>query len=154
LITSATSVTTATIATNQQISIIEGLDLILSYFKALIWPRRISTKTTENSTLPVYNRDEALARLKQSNLKDCKICAYPFYVEWVPTTTKSKLGSALNNTLKNIKDKLAGAQEVDTIRRAVSIKQKIRPFHIFTMSFKNCMLRIPGSYNSGPINRS
>jgi hypothetical protein len=60
----------------------EGLGYLITHFNEPIWPRRISTRTTENSTIPVYSRDEAFARFKQANLLDCKICAYPFYVEW------------------------------------------------------------------------
>src|ERR687886_2238921 len=43
---------------------------------ASIWPRTISTKATEGKQILVYNKEEALARFKQSNYLDCRINAY------------------------------------------------------------------------------
>ena len=54
----------------------EGLDFTLSHFQEPIWPRAISTKTTECRQVLVNNRDVALARFKQSNYQDCRISAY------------------------------------------------------------------------------
>ena len=42
-----------------------------------IWPRTISTRTTEGRQLVVGSREEALARFAQSNWLDCRISAYP-----------------------------------------------------------------------------
>jgi Primase X len=53
-----------------------GLDFILRHFTAIGFPRRISTKTTENKQVEVNSRTEALARFKQANYFDCKINAY------------------------------------------------------------------------------
>lgn len=62
----------------------DGLDHLLSHFESEdpIWPRTISTKTTEGRQVVVFNRMEALARFRQANGLDCRINAYPSYVEW------------------------------------------------------------------------
>jgi hypothetical protein len=180
----------------------DGLNCILSHFpeKEAIWPRRISTKTTGNSTLAVYSKEEALARFKQANFLDCKICAYPYYVEWKginrqtpnlifidedESSFKSReaLDNGLTNTLKRINDKLPNAEPSilwsghgyhiylpvkafvleqenqfnkfeQPSRRFIQFAEqylsnkKSDPCHSFTMSFKNCMLRVPGSFNA------
>ena len=54
----------------------EGLDFILSHFQEPIWPRAISSKTTECRQILVDNRKEALARFKQANYLDCRVSAY------------------------------------------------------------------------------
>jgi hypothetical protein len=60
----------------------EGLDFLLGHFEAIsgscdIWPRTISTRTTQGKQILVYNREDALTRFKQANLLDCRISAYP-----------------------------------------------------------------------------
>ena len=60
----------------------QGLDYLLSHFEEPIWPRTISTKTTQGRQIVVFNRMEAFARFKQANGLDCRINAYPNYVEW------------------------------------------------------------------------
>ena len=56
----------------------EGLDFILKHFDFdFIWPRTISTKTTQGRQILVYNKVEAFARFKQANFLDCRISAYP-----------------------------------------------------------------------------
>src|SRR5919199_1085075 len=64
------------------VDIEEGLDFILGHFKEPGFPRTISTKTTEGRQIVVYGREEALARFKAANYLDCKINAYPRFVEW------------------------------------------------------------------------
>jgi hypothetical protein len=56
-----------------------GLDFILEHFEFqfFIWPRAISTKTTQGRQILVYNKEEAFARFKQANFLDCRISAYP-----------------------------------------------------------------------------
>jgi hypothetical protein len=66
----------------------DGLDFILGHFQDCLFPRTISTKTTEGRQVPVYNKEEALARFKQADYLDCKISAYPKYVEWQGLTDK------------------------------------------------------------------
>jgi Primase X len=56
----------------------EGLDYILSHFEGQrLWPRTISTKTTENRQVVVNSREEALTRFAQASFLDCRISAYP-----------------------------------------------------------------------------
>jgi hypothetical protein len=180
----------------------EGLDFILSHFKEPIFPRTISTRTTEGRQLLVYNKEEALARFKAADHLDCKISAYPKYVEWQGINRQApnvifidldvgkfekkilELDLVLNRTIQNIKDKLGNGSKPTIIwsghgyhiyqpveafvledesefarfeqpsRRLIQFAEQhlsnkqSDPCHSFTMSFKNCMLRIPGSYNS------
>lgn len=57
----------------------QGLDFILSHFQESLWPRAISTHLTEGRQILVFNKEEAVARFKQSNFLDCRISAYPSY---------------------------------------------------------------------------
>jgi Primase X len=110
---------------NVEIKIKLGLDFILEHFNEPVWPRTISTRTTEGRHVLVYNREEALARFKAANFLDCRISAYPSYVEFeginrqppdfifidldrsgFKTEKAHKL--ALSLTLKNIQEKLGG----------------------------------------------
>jgi hypothetical protein len=60
------------------ITLEEGLDYILSHFEGQrLFPRTISTKTTEGRQVGVNSREEALARFAQANFLDCRISAYP-----------------------------------------------------------------------------
>jgi Primase X len=185
----------------------EGLDFILSHFEEPVWPRTISTKTTEGRQILVYNKEEALARFNQANFLDCRISAYPGYVEFeginrqppnfifidldrsgFKTERTHKL--ALSLTLKNIKEKLGGANNptvlwsgngyhiyqpvealvLEQLEPLARFDQPSRSFmrfaerylsngksdsaHNTTVSFKNCMLRIPGSHNSKCVERN
>ena len=189
-----------TLELQQQVTIGGGLDFILRHFPPTIWPRTISTRTTEGRQVLVYSKEEAFARFNQASLLDCKVSAYPHFVEWKGLNRqapdiifidldldrfKSKLAldRALNKTLNNIKAKLDNAYptviwsghgyhiylptrafilEEESIfakfdqpsRKFIQFAEqylsnkKSDPCHAFTMSFKNCMLRVPGSYNS------
>jgi hypothetical protein len=53
--------------TTQNISIEQRLDFILSHFEEPVFSRTIFTKTL-GKQYTVYNREEVLARFKQSNL--------------------------------------------------------------------------------------
>jgi hypothetical protein len=183
----------------------QGFDFILEHFKEPVWPRTISTKTTEGRQVLVYNKEEALARFKQANLLDCRISAYPGYVEFEGINRQSpnfifidldrsgfkterthKLTLCL--TLKNIKEKLGGnptvlwsgngyhiyqpieALVLEQLEPLARFDQPSRSFmrfaeghlsnsksdsaHNSTVSFKNCMLRIPGSHNSKCVDRN
>jgi hypothetical protein len=55
---------------------------MLSHFDEPIWPRTISTHTTEGRQILVYSKEEAVARYKQASLLDCRINAYPDYTEY------------------------------------------------------------------------
>jgi Primase X len=195
-----------------QQKVAEGLDFILKHFtkEEIIWPRKISTKTTEGRQILVRNKEEALARFKQANHLDCRISAYPFREDWAYSLLgpyfifinldlehfRSLLGlnRASDRTLRNIKtafrdDTLipskiwsgngyhiylpvqAFVPESETIfadliessecsRRFLQFAEKTLSddkadkCHTTNLSFKNCMLRIPGSINSTSTSRS
>ncbi len=52
------------------------LEIILTHFAGIDFPRTISTKTTEGRQVMVNDKEEALARFKQANYLDCRINAY------------------------------------------------------------------------------
>ncbi len=174
------------------------LDLILVHFEEPIWPRPISTFATHNSQVEVNGRQAALNLFEYAKSLDCKIRAFPSYVEWKGLNRQSPslifidldmlcfrsklaLDSALNNTLKNIKEKLDSAhptvlwsgggyhviqptkafllEDYDVFESFEQPSRKFLQFaeqflsnrrndpcHTSTISFKNCMLRVPGSY--------
>jgi hypothetical protein len=74
----------------------EGLEYILGHFEHQmhLWPRTISTKTTEGRQIIAYSKDETLARFKQANFMDCRISAYPY---WRPSITSEFIG--IKNTI-------------------------------------------------------
>jgi hypothetical protein len=184
----------------------EGFEFILSHFEEPIWPRTISTNTTEGRAVLVCNKKEALARFEQANFLDCRISAYPGYTQWnginrqAPNfifidldlsnfKSREALDRGLKKTLKNIRDKLDNAQpsviwsgngyhlylptkalvlesesvfasfenpSVKFLRFAESYlsNNKADPSHGNSLSFRNCMLRIPGSHNSKCVLRN
>jgi len=175
----------------------EGLDFILTHFKEG-FPRTISTKTTEGRQVVVYNKNEAFAMFKAANYLDCKINAYPKYVEWKGMNRQPPnfifidldqgrfklIDKVLNKTLKNISQRFGTLVRPTVIwsghgyhiylpvdafileeesefarfgypsRKFIQFSeeflsdQKADPCHTKGLSFKNCMLRIPGSINS------
>lgn len=72
-----------------RLKVIESLDLILSHFEDPIWPRTISSKTTEGRQVLVCNKEEAIARFAQANSLDCRISAYPDYTQWNGTNRQA-----------------------------------------------------------------
>ena len=175
----------------------EGLDFILSHFKEG-FPRTISTKTTEGRQVVVYNKEEAFAMFKAASYQDCKINAYPKYIEWKGINRQPPniifidldqdrfklIDRVLEKTLKNISQRfnttvyptvlwsghgyhiylpieaflLEEESEFATFgypsRKFIQFAEeflsdnKADPCHSKGLSFKNCMLRIPGSLNS------
>lgn len=199
------------IYTFKTVSIEEGLDFILSHFEGeqRLWPRKISTYTTEGKQIEVRSREEALARFKQANLIDCRINAYPVYLEWkginrqAPnvlfaadldiSTFKTEKAFTLtaNRTLKNIEEillSLGGHPTVLWTGNGLHMYQPVQsivleeesvfskfdqpsnrflrfaerylssgksdPSHSSNVSFKSCLLRVPGSHNSKCIKRN
>jgi hypothetical protein len=176
----------------------EGLDFILSHFKEEGFPRTISTKTTEGRQVVIYNKNEAFAMFKAANYLDCKISAYPKYVEWKGMNRQPPnfifidldqgrfklIDRVLHATLNNICQKFNTTMYPTVIwsghgyhiylpveaflleeesefarfgypsRKFIQFSeeflsdQKADPCHTKGLSFKNCMLRIPGSINS------
>jgi hypothetical protein len=184
----------------------EGTDFILSHFEESIWPRKISTHTTEERQILVYSREDALARFKKANLLDCRINAYPDYAGFGSINRQTPnfifidldlshfnsveaLDRVLRNVLENIKEKFRGGQptvvwsgngyhiylpiqafilESESIfaeyeqpsKKFLRFSEKMLannnadPCHGSNLSFKNCMLRIPGSHNSECFKRN
>ena len=62
--------------TNRTIDHKQALEFILTHFDAMDFPRRISTRTTEDRQILVNDKPQALARFKQANYLDCRISAY------------------------------------------------------------------------------
>ena len=63
--------------------IIQVLDFILSHFpESIKFPRYISTYETQNKQVEVLSKEEALGVFRYASFLDCKIRAYPPYVEY------------------------------------------------------------------------
>ena len=54
-------------------SLIQGLEFILSHFTEPLFPRTISTKTTQDRQIVVNSKAEALVRFNRANGLDCRI---------------------------------------------------------------------------------
>ena len=178
----------------------QHVDFILSLFQEPIWPRTVSTKTTEGRQVLVFNKDQALARFRQANFLDCRINAYPDYTDYhginrqAPNLimidfdlehfrSKEALYKSLKNTITKIKETFVGVKPtvlwtgngyhiylpvispiLEQIEYFSKFDRPSRSFlrfaewylssgkcdevHSATVSFRNRMLRIPGSYNS------
>jgi hypothetical protein len=187
---------------NKPFEVEEGLDFILSHFNEGFFPRTISTKATDNSQRLVYNKEHALAWFKAADWLDCKINAYPKYVEWEGINrqapnfifidldegrfkSRKSLDRVLDKTLKNINEKFNDTSVYPTViwsghgyhiylpvdafrledesefarfgypsRKFLQFAEyylsdnKADPCHTKGLSFKNCMIRIPSSFNS------
>lgn len=179
-----------------------GLDFVSLHLENPVFPRRIATYATGGKQVLVKNKEEALARFKQSNLLDCKISAYPFPVpeykgfnrqapdlflsdvDRKNSKSNESFKQSLRVTLRNFKNKLHGATpnvlwsgggyhfiqplDADIVLEMESVfsefaepsrklmqyaerlvtDNKADPCHSNTVSFNNCMIRIPCSYNS------
>jgi hypothetical protein len=203
---------TARAATAITLNIEQGLNFVLYHFQDQpIFPRSVSTKTTEGRQILVESEKEALARFAQANFLDCRISAYPPNVIENPSVTQRFVGlhtatptnlivmidldrcnfrserpfnMAFTRTLNNIKEKLNASPTVlwsgrgyhiiqpmnsngiilETIKEFEDIPNISLKFlryaesflsykksdlqHNNTVSFNNCMLRVPGSTNS------
>lgn len=104
----------------QDLDIESGLDFILSHLSEPIFPRRISTKNSNNRQYRIENRQKVLEACKTSNYRDCRISAFPLLKEgksWVPDLffidldlndfkNQQVLRMALAKTLSNIQQQL------------------------------------------------
>ena len=183
------------------ITLAQSLEFILTHFnQANLFPRKISTKTTQGKQFTVYNKEEALVRFNQANRLDCRISAY-HAIDWRTGLNKliapdflfidldlgtlqtmQALNAALADTLRRIKEKLGGVPSVIWSGNGYHVYQPVYAFileeqeifskfaqpsrglirfaeqyltnnkmdkcHNHTQSLKNCMARIPYSYNS------
>lgn len=59
-----------------------GLGYLLGHIAPPIWPRTIPTHSTKGKQVLVYSGDQALAKFRQARFLDCRINAYPSYIEW------------------------------------------------------------------------
>jgi hypothetical protein len=178
-----------------------SLGFILGHFENPVWPRTLSTRTTEGKQVLVYSQDEALARFRQAGFLDCRIKAYPSYTGWKGLNRQAPnflfidldlsrlrsieaLNRALKKTLKYIKEKLGDDISPTVLRTGngyhiylpvtafilefesifAGFEEPSRRFiqwteqylsnnqadsrHSSSLSFKNCMARVPGSFNS------
>jgi hypothetical protein len=120
----------------------EGLDFILSHFEESVWSRTIFTKTL-GKQYTIYSGEEAIARFKQSNLMDCRINAYPDYIEFNGINrqppnfifididrclfgTDKEFWSAVQDTCKNIEQTLGGKPTVLWSGNGVHICQPVK----------------------------
>ena len=110
---------------NRKYPVHPGQSFILEHFEEPVWPRTVSTKTTQGKQILVYNKEEAYARFKQANFLDCRINAYPAYTEYeginrqLPNfifvdidrsnfKTQGTFDLAVSQTLKSFGEKLPG----------------------------------------------
>src|ERR671918_1367287 len=124
---------------------VEGIDLILNHFQEPIFPRKIMTKSI-GYQLEVFDKQSVLNYFKSSNYTDCRINAYPSYTNYheinrvAPTFimidldlkdfdySKEKLGRAMQNTLKKIKQVIGGYPTVLWTGNGYHIYQPMKGF--------------------------
>ena len=100
-----------------------GIDFILNHLKEPLFPRTISTYTSEGRQFEVFSKEEMIKAFEQSDFLDCRVNAYASYTEYKGINrqapnflfidldkstfeTEREHGLALTNTLRNIKEKL------------------------------------------------
>jgi Primase X len=177
-----------------------GIDFILTHLKEPLFPRTISTYTSEGRQFEVFSKEEMIKAFEQSDFLDCRVNAYPSYTEYKGINrqapnflfidldrstfdTERAHRVALTNTLRNIKEKLSEAYptvvwsgngyhiyqpieafilEEEEVFSSNEFDQPSKEFLRFAEqylsnnksdpshnpSFKSCMIRIPGSFNS------
>jgi hypothetical protein len=103
-----------------------GIDFILNHLKEPLFPRTISTYTSEGKQFEVFSKEEMIKAFEQSDFLDCRVNAYPSYTEYKGINrqapnfifidldkysfeTERTHRLALTNTLRNIKEKLSEA---------------------------------------------
>ena len=59
----------------------KDIDFIISHFEDTLFPRTMMTKRC-NYQFHVNSREEIIQKCLESNLRDCRINAYPSYVKW------------------------------------------------------------------------
>lgn len=132
-----------------------GLDFILEHFEFqfFIWPRTISTKTTQGRQILVYNKEEAFARFKQANVKlrfensdiePAVLWSGRGYHIYLPVIAPLLENESL---FEDIEVYDPSRKFLQWAEQYLS-NNKADPCHSLGVSFNNCMLRIPGSVNS------
>jgi hypothetical protein len=123
----------------------DSLDFILDHFQPPIFPRKIMTKGI-GYQLEVFDKQPVLNYFKSSNYADCRINAYPSYTNYhginrvAPTFimidldlkdfdySKEKIGRALQNTSKKIKQVIGGYPTVLWTGNGYHIYQPMKGF--------------------------
>lgn len=173
------------------------INFIINHFGERVFPRTVSTFKSQGKQFEVFSKEEILHEYEESNFVDCRINAYPSYIEYkgirryppnfifadLDLSTFRNPGAlqeALQTTLKTIGIKINGTptvlwtgngyhiyQPIDAVileqfSQFEEIEQPSMKFIRFaeffltggmsdpshSPSFKSCMIRIPGSYNS------
>ena len=106
----------------------EGIDFLLSHFEGRqrLFPRKMSTFTSQGKQFIVYNKEQILDACIKSNFTDCRLNAYPVSEDGLlqapniifidldlPTKYEDnlkELDKTLDKTLKIIKQKLNGCR--------------------------------------------
>jgi hypothetical protein len=105
--------------------IIDGAEIILNHFLEPIFPRTISTRNSNGKQFMVFSRDQIINAYQESNFIDCRVNAYPSYVEYkgiqrFPPNfifadldqslfrSKKSLNRALSTSLRTIRSELGG----------------------------------------------
>ena len=112
-----------TIIENQQreIKVKEGIEFLLSHFEGRqrLFPRKMSTFTSQGKQFIAYNKEQILNACIKSNFKDCRVNAYPvlengllqapnlIFIDLDLQTNLKELNRNLNKTLK-IRQRLNG----------------------------------------------
>jgi Primase X len=119
-----------TIVENQEreTQVKEGIDFLLSHFEGRqkLFPRKMSTFTSQGKQFIVYNKEQILDICIKSNFKDCRLNAYPvlengllqapnlIFIDLdLPTKYEDNLkeiDKTLDKTLRLIKQKLNGCR--------------------------------------------
>ena len=59
-----------------------GIDFILNHLTELLFPRTLSTYTSEGRQFEVFSKEEMIKAFEQSDFLDCRVNAYPSYTEY------------------------------------------------------------------------
>ena len=118
--------TSTTSSTNLTPEIKTGLDFILSHFNQnRLFPRKIQTSKSKGRQIKVFSKQEVLYYFVESNYIDCRINAFPSYIEYKGIQRyppdlvfididrsnfkdDKSFENALSKTKRNIKEKLNG----------------------------------------------
>ena len=60
----------------------QGLEFILTHFKSPNFPRTISTYSTRNAQIRMFDKQPTLENFKTASYLDCRINAYPDYTSF------------------------------------------------------------------------
>ena len=107
---------------NREEKVKEGIDFLLSHFEGRqrLFPRKMSTFSSNGKQFTVYNKEQILDACIKSNFKDCRLNGYPgledgvlqapniIFIDLDLKYNLKELERDLEKTLKIIKQKLNG----------------------------------------------